>query len=141
MNGYRSVAASRDTVEPVSTASVRHVSYDIHVMACISYSCLVWGEVRLVSEQNDASYGPCGRGFYGAVTVSERGQVVLPAQARRDLGIDAGDQLLVLGDRDQGLALMTIESLMRNLQGSSELLDQVRKHAQDQADTTESDDG
>ena len=28
------------------------------------------------------------RRFYGAVTVSERGQVVIPAEARRDLGIE-----------------------------------------------------
>jgi|GEM_PF-608380 len=96
--------------------------------------------LRLATQENDASYGPGGRGFYGAVTVSERGQVVLPAQSRRDLGINAGDKLLVLGDPEQGLALMTIESLMRNLQGSSELLDQVRKHAQGQDEQPESDD-
>src|SRR5665647_3433431 len=43
-----------------------------------------------------------GRGFYGAVTVSERGQIALPAQARRDLGIKPGDKLLVLGGPEQG---------------------------------------
>ncbi len=34
--------------------------------------------------------GPGGRAFYGAVTVGERGQVVIPAQARRDHGIEPG---------------------------------------------------
>ncbi|GGP71274.1 MULTISPECIES: AbrB/MazE/SpoVT family DNA-binding domain-containing protein [Streptomyces] len=61
-----------------------------------------------------ASYDPKGRGFYGAVTVSERGQIVIPAKARRDLDINAGDKLLVLGDPQHGIALMKIESLMQS---------------------------
>ncbi|WP_017538246.1 AbrB/MazE/SpoVT family DNA-binding domain-containing protein [Nocardiopsis halophila] len=75
-----------------------------------------------------AAYGPGGRGFYGAVTVSERGQISLPAQARRDLGITPGTKLLVLGDPEQGLALMTLDRLMANLQGSNALLSMVREH-------------
>ena len=50
------------------------------------------------SQDKPPSYGPGGRGFYGAVTVSERGQIAIPAQARLDLGIEPGDKLLVLGD-------------------------------------------
>ncbi|MFI1223250.1 MULTISPECIES: AbrB/MazE/SpoVT family DNA-binding domain-containing protein [unclassified Streptomyces] len=60
------------------------------------------------------SYDPKGRGFYGAVTVSERGQVVIPAKARRDLDIHAGDKLLVLGDPQHGIALLKLESLMQS---------------------------
>jgi AbrB family looped-hinge helix DNA binding protein len=33
--------------------------------------------------------------FHGATTVGERGQVVIPAQARRELEIEPGDKLLV----------------------------------------------
>jgi len=33
--------------------------------------------------------------FYGAVTVGERGQVVIPAEARKHMGLHAGDKLLV----------------------------------------------
>ena len=40
------------------------------------------------------------------VTVGEKGQIVLPAAARKIFGIDPGDRLLVLGDETQGLALM-----------------------------------
>ena len=36
--------------------------------------------------------------FYGAVTVGERGQVVIPAEARKRFGIEAGDKLLIMGD-------------------------------------------
>lgn len=78
------------------------------------------------------TYGPGGRGFYGAVTVSERGQIVIPAQARRDLGIEAGDKLLVLGDPNQGLALMKIDALMKNLQGSTTLLNAIKEHVDEE---------
>ncbi|PRX98015.1 AbrB/MazE/SpoVT family DNA-binding domain-containing protein [Allonocardiopsis opalescens] len=83
----------------------------------------------MAPDEGKTFYGPGGRGFYGAVTVSERGQIVIPAQARRDLGIEPGDKLLVLADPQQGLALMTIETLMRGLQGSSALFEQIRQHA------------
>lgn len=93
----------------------------------------------MASGEDKPFYGPGGRGFYGAVTVSERGQVVIPAQARRDLGIGPGDKLLVLGDPQQGLALMTLELLMRNVQGSSKLLEQIRD--QGRFGTAEPEDG
>lgn len=44
--------------------------------------------------------------FYGAVTVSERGQVVIPMRARRDLGIQIGEKLLVIGGPRGGLWLL-----------------------------------
>ena len=91
-----------------------------------------------MAPEENARYGPGGRGFYGAVTVSERGQIALPAQARRDLGIKPGDKLLVLGDPEQGLALMTLETLMRNVQGSATLLEQIQRHAQANPGTEES---
>jgi len=33
--------------------------------------------------------------FFGTVTVGERGQVVIPAEARRQFGVESGDKLLV----------------------------------------------
>jgi len=44
--------------------------------------------------------------FYGAVTVSDRGQVVIPAEARRDLGIEVGEKLLVIGGPAGGLLFL-----------------------------------
>jgi len=35
-------------------------------------------------------------GFFGTSTVGERGQVVIPADAREQLGIQAGDKLMVM---------------------------------------------
>jgi AbrB family looped-hinge helix DNA binding protein len=57
--------------------------------------------------------------FYGSITVSDRGQVVIPAEARRDFGIEVGDKLLVLGDLDQGLALIKASAFLDKFPGMS----------------------
>ena len=59
----------------------------------------------------ETHYGPEGRSFYRAVTISERRQIVIPAAARRDFNLNAGDKRLVLGDPDQGLAFITFDAM------------------------------
>ena len=49
---------------------------------------------------------PKGRYVFGMVTVGDKGQIVIPAKARRSFHIEPGDSLLVLGDIEQGLALV-----------------------------------
>lgn len=48
--------------------------------------------------------------FYGAVTVGERGQVVIPQQAREAQGIKPGDKMLVLGGGFDGHGLVMIKA-------------------------------
>ena len=55
---------------------------------------------------------PKGKHIFGLVTVGEKGQIVIPAKARKVFGISPGDQLVVLGDEGQGLALIRDESLL-----------------------------
>ncbi len=38
----------------------------------------------------------------GTTTIGERGQVVIPASAREELGIKAGDKFVVFGDKRKG---------------------------------------
>ncbi len=38
-------------------------------------------------------------------TVGEKGQIVIPKQAREVFGIQPGDTLVILGDEDKGLAI------------------------------------
>lgn len=64
---------------------------------------------------------PEGRKFYGSVTVSERGQVVVPAEARQDFNIAVGDKLLVFGDMKMGLWIATFGILEKNIEGSAQL--------------------
>ena len=45
--------------------------------------------------------------LYGAVTTGERGQVVIPAEARRDLDITPTTKLLVFGDQSRRALILT----------------------------------
>lgn len=47
-----------------------------------------------------------GKHIFGLVTVGDKGQIVIPVQARRLFHISPGDQLMVLGDENRGLALL-----------------------------------
>ena len=49
---------------------------------------------------------PRGKYIFGLVTVGDKGQIVIPVKARRIFGIQPGDELMILGDIDQGLALV-----------------------------------
>ena len=63
--------------------------------------------------------------LYGTATVGARGQVVIPAEARKDLGISSGDQLMVMGKFGKALGLIKasemesfVKVIMENLSGS-----------------------
>lgn len=50
--------------------------------------------------------------FYGSTTVGERGQIVIPAEAREELGIRPGDKLLVMRHPVyKGLMIAKIDAL------------------------------
>ncbi len=49
--------------------------------------------------------------LFGSVKVGERGQIVIPKEAREIFDIKPGDILLVLGDIDRGIALVKADLL------------------------------
>ena len=49
-----------------------------------------------------------GKYIFGVVKVGERGQIVIPKEAREQYDIKPGDSLMVLGD-DKGIALLKTE--------------------------------
>jgi len=55
---------------------------------------------------------PKGKHLFGLVTVGDKGQIVIPAKARKIFHISPGDRLVVLGDEGQGLALLKEEQLL-----------------------------
>ena len=55
---------------------------------------------------------PKGKHLFGLVTVGDKGQIVIPARARKIFNISQGEQLVVLGDEGQGLALVKAESFL-----------------------------
>ena len=65
---------------------------------------------------------PRGRHLFGVVTVGDRGQVVIPAKARKLFSIRPGDSLVVLGDENRGIALLKAEDFLA-------LAEEIRKSA------------
>lgn len=69
--------------------------------------------VRYQSDQMDGlPIPPKGKYLFGTVTVGERGQIVIPAKARKIFDIKPGDDLVVLGDVEQGLALLNADRML-----------------------------
>ena len=56
---------------------------------------------------------------FGMVKVGEKGQIVIPKSARDLFGITPGSSLLVIGDEESGIALITNESLSAMIQMAS----------------------
>ena len=54
-----------------------------------------------------------GKHVFGLVTVGDKGQIVIPVQARRIFHIKPGDQMMVLGDEDRGLALLDAKFFLK----------------------------
>lgn len=54
---------------------------------------------------------PKGKHIFGTVKVGQKGQIVLPIEARKIFDIKPGDSLLILGDESQGIAIVKSESL------------------------------
>ncbi len=50
--------------------------------------------------------GPKGKHLFGLVKIGEKGQILIPKEARDIFGLKPGDKLLLLGDEAQGLALV-----------------------------------
>ena len=55
---------------------------------------------------------PKGKHLFGMVTVGDKGQIVIPAKARRLFDITPGEQLIVLGDEAQGLAIVKAKDFL-----------------------------
>ena len=64
------------------------------------------------SEHMGLGIPPKGKHLFGVVTVGEKGQIVIPAKARKMFAISPGDQLVVLGDESQGLAIIKSDHLL-----------------------------
>ena len=49
--------------------------------------------------------------FIVSVKVGEKGQIIVPKEAREMFNIKAGDTLMVLGDKNKGIALIKADAV------------------------------
>lgn len=64
---------------------------------------------------------------FGTAKVGDRGQIVIPKEAREFYGISPGDTLLLLGDEETGL-IVTRPEVLNNL--ANQILKNVKKEDQ-----------
>lgn len=55
---------------------------------------------------------PRGKHIFGVVKVGEKGQIVIPKKAREVFHINPGDGLVILGDEEQGMAVIKASAMM-----------------------------
>ncbi len=82
--------------------------------------------------------------FYGTETVGERGQIVIPAEARNEYNITPGEKLLVFANPTHpGLVLVRMSGMSQFVETLRGVLAVVEKHAAEEQspdDTQQEDD-
>jgi AbrB family looped-hinge helix DNA binding protein len=63
--------------------------------------------------------------FYGVATVNERGQIVIPAEARKNSNIHPGDKIIVIGHPANKALLLAKMDTLREVM--SYFLDELQK--------------
>lgn len=59
---------------------------------------------------------PIGKHLWGMVTIGKKGQIVIPKAARETFQLKEGDNLVVLGDEAEGIALVKAVDFERKIQ-------------------------
>jgi len=65
--------------------------------------------------------------IFGAVTVGERGQVVIPAKVRKAFHVKPGDRLIVFAKEHGPIGFIPAEHLSQFLQQATEMLAKMKK--------------
>ena len=66
--------------------------------------------------------------FYGATTIGERGQVVVPAEARKDLNLSPSTKVMVFGGPiGEGLLIVKADSIAEMLAHANKMLSGVEE--------------
>jgi AbrB family looped-hinge helix DNA binding protein len=64
--------------------------------------------------------------MHGSVTVGTKGQIVIPVEARKKLGIEEGDKLMVITKGDMAVGLVKVDDMQRMLE---HLNQEIQKNA------------
>jgi AbrB family looped-hinge helix DNA binding protein len=78
--------------------------------------------------------------YWGSATVGERGQMVIPADARKALGIEAGDKMVIFG-HERGRRLFLVKADVVTQYVTRALGDLAALEAQLRADFPQQDGG
>lgn len=68
---------------------------------------------------------PKGKHIFGVVKVGEKGQIVIPKKARDIFNINPGDGLVILGDEEQGMAVIKASAMMNVMNNIRSFMDKT----------------
>lgn len=68
---------------------------------------------------------PIGKHLWGTVTIGSKGQIVIPKAARDTFNLKDGERLVVLGDENEGIALVKSEIFEKRIQDALNLSQQI----------------
>lgn len=94
-----------DTLPDVEKCTLLAELYNVTLDELVTHS----------KEEYNLNVPPKGKHIFGMVTVGDKGQIVIPHKARKVLKINTGERLIVLGDEEQGLALIREKQLLNIL--------------------------
>jgi looped-hinge helix DNA binding domain, AbrB family len=89
--------------------------YDVSIDDLVNYS----------DNYKGGMIAPRGKHIFGTVTLGERGQIVIPKKARDLFDLKPGDEILLMGDEEQGIALMKAEGFLKSLGAMAEAVKRI----------------
>ena len=92
-----------ETVPDIEKCRLLAELFDVSLDSLVNYE---------PSGSEDLGLPPKGKHMFGVVTVGDKGQIVIPAKARKIFDIKTGDRLFVLGEEGEGLALISEEKFL-----------------------------
>ena len=69
--------------------------------------------INFKQTENSLKIPPKGKHAFGVVTVGDKGQITLPVKARKVFNINPGDNLILLGDEQKGIAVIKEEEFLK----------------------------
>ena len=92
-----------ETVPDIEKCRLLAELFDVSLDSLVNYES---------SGSEDLGLPPKGKHMFGVVTVGDKGQIVIPAKARKLFDIKTGNRLFVLGEEGEGLALISEEKFL-----------------------------
>lgn len=93
---------SGETVPDILNCEKLAKLYDVSLDDLVHYN----------SQESILPIAPKGKYLFGTVTIGDKGQIVIPVKARKIFDLKPGDDLVMLGDVEQGLALVKAHFLL-----------------------------
>lgn len=109
------VGVSRQAVSKWEAGETMPDLINCDILANI-YNVSVDDLIHFNGEKENVNIAPKGKHLFGTTVIGERGQVVIPKQARDLLNLKAGDTIIILGDENletRGIALVPADAFLK----------------------------